>query len=64
VAERQAEVARKLSVLAALATAAAMLAGAVAAFFAAHAGGNHRDRNVTLPFFSSRPSPTVFGKKT
>lgn len=52
-AERRAEVARKLSILAAFATAASVLAGAVAAFFAAFAGGNHRDKNVPLTFFNS-----------
>lgn len=52
-AERRAEVTRKVGVLAAFATAASLLAGAVAAFFAAHVGGNHRDANVQLPFFTS-----------
>lgn len=52
-AERRAEVTRKIGVLAAFATAASLLAGAVAAFFAAHVGGNHRDANVQLPFFTS-----------
>jgi hypothetical protein len=62
-AERQAEVARKWSVLAAFATAAALLAGAVAAFFCAHVGGNHRDRNVVLPFFARTP-PAHAGSAT
>jgi hypothetical protein len=57
-AERRAEVARKLSILAAFTTAASVLAGAAAAFFAAFAGGNHRDRSVKLAFFIS-PSRRV-----
>lgn len=53
-AERRAEVARKAAVLSAFVTAASLLVGAVAAFFAALAGGNHRDRNVQLKFFTVR----------
>jgi len=52
-AERRAEVARKLAILAAFTTAASVFAGAAAAFFAAFAGGNHRDRSVRLAFFDS-----------
>lgn len=52
--ERQAEVARKLSVIAAFITAASLLAGAAAAFFAAGFGGKHRDQNTVLPFFVIR----------
>lgn len=52
--ERRAEIARKFSVISAFITAASLLAGAVAAFVGAHSGGNHRDKNVTWEFFSSR----------
>ena len=63
VAERRAEIARKLTVISAFVTAASLLIGAVAAFYGAHSGGNHRDKNVVWPFFSSyvrpkRPSAT------
>lgn len=53
-AERRAEIARKLSVISAFITAASLLVGAVAAFFGAHSGGNHRDKNATSEFFTSR----------
>ena len=53
-AERRAEVARKFSVISAFITAASLLVGAVAAFFGAHSGGHHRDKNVTWAFFHSR----------
>ena len=53
-AERQAEVARKFSIISAFITAAALLVGAVAAFFGAQSGGNHRDAATTLEFFTSR----------
>lgn len=53
-AERRAEVARKFSVISAFITAASLLAGAAAAFFGAHSGGNHRDNTVTWELFSSR----------
>jgi hypothetical protein len=53
-AERQAEVARKLTILAAFITAASLLAGAVAAFFSAGFGGKHRDQNTHLKFFTLR----------
>jgi hypothetical protein len=52
--ERQAEVARKLSIIAAFITAASLLAGAAAAFFSAGFGGKHRDQNTVLPFFVIR----------
>lgn len=52
--EVRAEVARKTSVIAAFITAAALLAGAVAAFFAAGYGGKHRDQNTRLSFFVLR----------
>jgi hypothetical protein len=62
-AEQRAELVRKLTVLSAFITAASLLAGAVAAFFAAGVGGNHRDRNVQLKFFILRRTvvqpPTV-----
>ncbi len=53
VSERQAEIARKWSVIAAFISAASLLVGAVAAFFGAQSGGNHRDSNVTWVFFTS-----------
>lgn len=61
-AERQAEIARKWSVIAAFISAASLLVGAVAAFFGAQSGGNHRDDRITLAFFTSQarvrsPSP-------
>ncbi|HTJ58549.1 MAG TPA: hypothetical protein VL418_13390 [Devosiaceae bacterium] len=43
-----AETARKTSVLAAFLTAASLLVAAVAAYWAAMAGGNHRDKQVVL----------------
>lgn len=52
--DRRAEVARKLTVVSAFITAASMLAGAVAAFFGAEAGGNHRDRNTVGELFAFR----------
>jgi hypothetical protein len=56
-AERRAEIARKLSVISAFVTAASLLIGAVAAFYGAHSGGNHRDRNVAWVFFTSAARP-------
>ncbi len=53
-AERRAEVVRKVTIISAFITAASLLAGAVAAFFGAAAGGNHRDAAVQLPFFTHR----------
>lgn len=52
--ERQADIARKLGVIAAFITAASLLAGAAAAFFAAGFGGKHRDQNTRLTFFVLR----------
>jgi hypothetical protein len=52
--ERQAEIARKLTIIAAFITAASLLAGAAAAFFAAGFGGKHRDQNTRLTFFVLR----------
>jgi hypothetical protein len=52
--ERRAEIARKLSVIAAFITAASLLAGAAAAFYAAGIGGKHRDQNTQLKFFVIR----------
>lgn len=57
VAEHRAEIARKLTVISAFVTAASLLIGAVAAFYGAHSGGNHRDKNVVWPFFSSYVRP-------
>lgn len=53
-AERRAEIVRKLTIISAFITAASMLAGAVAAFFGAAAGGAHRDSSIQLPFFTHR----------
>jgi len=52
--ERRAEVARKLTVLSAFVTAASLLVGGVAAFFAAGIGGDHRDRGANVKFFVLR----------
>ena len=52
--ERRAEIARKLTILATFITAASLMAGAAAAFFAAGSGGRHRDKNVHLKFFVLR----------
>jgi hypothetical protein len=52
--ERRAETARKLTVISAFITAASLLAGAAAAFFAAGMGGKHRDQNTQLTFFVIR----------
>jgi hypothetical protein len=52
--ERRAEIARKLTVLSAFITAASLLAGAAAAFYAAGVGGKHRDQNTQLAFFVIR----------
>jgi hypothetical protein len=54
VTERRAETARKLTVLSAFITAASLLAGAAAAFYAAGLGGKHRDQNTQLTFFLIR----------
>jgi hypothetical protein len=53
-AQRRAEIARKLSIISAFITAASLLVGAVAAFYGAHCGGHHRDRNVIWEFFTSQ----------
>ena len=53
-AERKAEIARKLGVIAAFITAASLLAGAAAAFFAAGSGGRHRDHATHVKFFVLR----------
>ncbi|MES1203929.1 MAG: hypothetical protein ABUS57_21025 [Pseudomonadota bacterium] len=53
-AEREAEISRKLSIIAAFMAAASLLAGAIAAFWAAGEGGNHRDKNVHVKFFVFR----------
>ncbi|HEX5106294.1 MAG TPA: hypothetical protein VFV87_20885, partial [Pirellulaceae bacterium] len=52
--ERRAEAARKLTILSAFITAASLLAGAAAAFYAAGVGGKHRDQNTQLAFFVIR----------
>jgi hypothetical protein len=53
-AERRAEVARKAAVISTFMTAAALLVGAVAAFFAAGVGGDHRDKGANVRFFAIR----------
>jgi hypothetical protein len=65
--ERRAEVARKSAIVSTFITAAALLAGAVAAFFGAGSGGDHRDKARQVRFFVLRrprsgistPPPTV-----
>lgn len=52
--ERRAEVARKLTVISAFITAASLLLGAVAAFFGAGLGGEHRDKNTVVELFGFR----------
>ena len=54
IAEARAEIARKWSVIAAFISAASLLVGAAAAFYGAHSGGHHRDRNVNWDLFASR----------
>ena len=58
-AERRAEIARKAGVISSFITAASLLAGLVAAFFAALSGGHHRDKSVRLKFFTTRRVVTV-----
>jgi hypothetical protein len=58
-AERRAELARKAGVISTFVTAASLLLGAVAAFFAAGIGGRHRDQNVQLKFFMIRGARVV-----
>lgn len=64
-ADRRAEVARKLSIISAFIAAASLLAGSVAAFYGAHAGGRHRDKNTVLKMFAAErvvvtpPTPQV-----
>lgn len=52
--ERRAEITRKTAVISTFVTAASLLVGVVAAFFAAGLGGEHRDRSITLKFFALR----------
>jgi hypothetical protein len=52
--EARAEIARKWSVIAAFISAASLLVGAAAAFYGAHSGGHHRDRNLRWDLFASR----------
>jgi hypothetical protein len=52
--ERRAEVARKAAVISTFITAASLLVGAVAAFFAAGLGGDHRDKARHVRFFTVR----------
>lgn len=56
-AEHRAEIARKLTVISAFVTAVSLLVGAVAAFYGAHSGGNHRDKNIVWGFFTSYVRP-------
>ena len=58
-AERRAEIARKAGLISAFVTAASLLLGAVAAFFAAGVGGRHRDQNVQVKFFAIRRTRVV-----
>jgi hypothetical protein len=52
--ERRAEVTRKLTILSTFMTAASLLVGGVAAFFAAGSGGDHRDKGARVTFFNLR----------
>lgn len=52
--ERRAEAVRKLTVISGFIAAASLLVGAVAAFFGAQSGGNHRDKDVRSDFFVSK----------
>ncbi len=63
-AEREAEITRKLTIIGAFITAASLLAGAVAAFWAAGEGGNHRDKNIQVRFFVLRPPGATRTVKT
>lgn len=54
VAERKAEVVRKLAIISAFITAASLLVGAAVAFFAAGVGGRHRDHATHVKFFILR----------
>lgn len=47
-----AEQARRIGILVAFMTAASLAVSAAAAYFAAGLGGNHRDTNTVVPFFS------------
>jgi len=53
-AERRAEAVHKLTIISGFITAASLLVGAVAAFFGAQSGGNHRDKDVRSDFFVSK----------
>lgn len=50
-----AEQARRLAILAAFLTGAALVVSAAGAYFAAGMGGNHRDKNVVVAFFNRAP---------
>ncbi|MDZ4777822.1 MAG: hypothetical protein SGJ23_13670 [Alphaproteobacteria bacterium] len=52
--EARAEVARRMSIIAAFVAAASLLVSAAAAFFAAGMGGRHRDQGTVVPFFTRR----------
>lgn len=52
----RAEVTRKLTVISAFITAASLLLGAVAAFFGAGLGGEHRDKNTVIDMFRFHPA--------
>jgi hypothetical protein len=58
-AERRAEITRKLSIISAFIAAASLLAGSVAAFFGAHAGGRHRDKNTVVKMFVAERPPVA-----
>lgn len=47
-----AEQARRIGILTAFITAASLVVSAAAAYFAAGAGGSHRDKNTVVPFFN------------
>lgn len=57
--EAAAEQASRIGILVAFLTAASLAIGAAGAWFAAVAGGNHRDRQTVVPFFVRRDRPVV-----
>ena len=55
--EAAADEAAKVAILLAFITAASLAVGAAGAWFAATAGGNHRDKQTVVPFFVRRDRP-------
>ena len=63
-AERKAEVVRRLAIISSFITAASLLVGAAVAFFAAGVGGRHRDHNTHVKFFILRRGVPVPAPQT